>query len=108
MQHIGIAAKLIALAGVRIEDLDRVAVVVGGLAEIAAALGLGRHGGECVVGVAASRPVQPAKEEPLVAALEDLRNVQRTADFRHEPRLILVSLLCWNTYQRLRTWVQSR
>src|SRR2546429_3809315 len=61
IQHIGIAAKLIALAGVRIEDLDRVAVVVGGLAEIASALGLGRHGGECVVGVAASRPVPPAK-----------------------------------------------
>src|SRR5215469_13597968 len=43
IEHIGISVELIGLPGLRIGELDRVTVIVGGLAEVARALGLGRH-----------------------------------------------------------------
>ena len=43
IQDIGSAVELVLLAGLRIENLDPAAIVVGGLAEIAVALGQRWH-----------------------------------------------------------------
>src|SRR6266849_102618 len=76
--------------------------------EIATALGQGRHRRKRVVGSAAARAVPANKEEYLVSGVQNLRNVQRTAQVRAEAQLVVVRFRRAQPAQGIRLGVQSR
>ena len=81
------AVELILLAVLWIENLDRLPIVVGGLAKVSVTLGRRRHRRERIVRMAAPRTVPSAEKEPFVAAVENLGNLQGPADVGAEPRM---------------------
>src|SRR2546421_2748063 len=57
---------------------ERVENLLRNVAEIAPEIGLGRHSEEAIGGTAIAKPFIAEKEETLVAAVIDLRNVDRS------------------------------
>src|SRR5258707_8335049 len=82
-------------------------MVMVSMAKSAVAFHLRGQGEKGVEGLVARRAVPAPKEEPLVAAMEDFRNVQRPADVGPKPRLIVVGLRRRNACHREWPRVQS-
>src|SRR5438045_1351565 len=95
------------LPGLRVEDLYGLPVVVSGLAKVPVTLGLRGHDGKCVVRIAAPGSVPPAKEEPFVPAVENLRNVQRPTRIEAVVRLVVIRFYARDSRQAIGPRLES-
>src|SRR2546427_1371765 len=89
VQHVRLV-ELILLPGLRIENLNRLAVIIGRPGKIAAAFVLRRHGRERIVWRTPARPVPSPEKEPFISAVKYLGDVQWPADVYTETRLVVV------------------
>ena len=102
INRVGHAIKLELLARFGIENLHRTSIVIGCRRKIAAAFRYRWHRGKKIIGRAAARSIPTCKEKPFVAAVEKLRDIQRPADIRSKPRLIVVRFVSGDSRQRVR------
>ncbi len=86
------SVELILLSIYGIEELHWRAVVVARIGKIAVAFGQRGNSGKRIVGRIPAGSVPPEKEKPLVAAIENLGNVQRPSDIRAKMRLVVFRL----------------
>ena len=86
------SVELILLSIYGIEELHWRAVVVARIGKIAVAFGQRGNSGKRIVGRIPAGTVPPEKEEPLVAAIENLGNVQRPSHVGAKMRLVVFRL----------------
>src|ERR1700730_9771384 len=100
-----IALKLLSRRG--IEDLRRTAISISCSRKIAGPFSERWHGGKRVVRRAAAISVPAGEEKPLVAAIENLRNVQRTTEECAKTRQVVAGLWGIQPFQRIRLRVEG-
>src|SRR5438034_5885051 len=94
--------ELILLSGLRIENLNRLPIIVGRRGEIAVSFIHRRHRRKRIVRVAAPRSIPSAEKEPFFATIKDLLDIQRPADVDSETRLVVIRLRRFNAVKRVR------
>src|SRR5216683_6649438 len=99
--------KLKLLAGRGIENLYRGCIVISCRRKIPPTFRKCRNRREEIIRRAASRPIPSCKEKPFVAAIEDFRNVQRSADICSESGGVVTRLVRGNPGQRIRSCIQK-
>src|SRR5258707_14605612 len=98
--------KLKLLADLGIENLYRGSIVISCCRKIPPTFRKCRNRREEIIRRAASRPIPSGKEKPFVAAIEDFRNVQRSADICSESGRVVIRLVRGNPGQRIRPCIQ--
>src|SRR5258708_19705404 len=94
------------VGGRGIEDMHGAAMFIGGGGKIPGPFRECGQGGKRVVGRAAAVAVPAGEEKPLVAAVENLWNVQRTAEKGAKTRQVVAGLRSLHPCQRIRLGVE--
>ena len=108
IDDIGLTVEAVLRAGGGIENLDWRPIIVCSAREIAGAFGRGRHGGVSVVRSAATRAIPSCEKEPLTAAVENVRNVERAAGIGSEAREIVAGFRSLDAGERVGLRVKGR